>query len=1071
LLAEAEDFTPITPGWQVVPFRENYFACTFAITFLSRMAALGAPEQLPPHQTAIAEQPIDIPYADNYQLLVRYEQPYNFSCEFTIEVEQNGRVVGRFPCGRLTDPKIWAFNGHKREPMVRYTWSGSDNIVWQHPGAVSLAAGPAKLRLLATAQIDDNGQPRRNAARRHVDIICLTNDLAGMEQQKKASYLEFDGWLVQDGDLFVRITNPAEAAAPVAVVLPPMQYSHSPYWVHIRDWPTTTVLKSGRAVSPTSYQIAGPRSRQVKEELLAPLVPLPKTIPDDQYLQPGDRSGWIPLGQSCDALHTGQWFPQILYPPKAAKNVPQKGMHLRWEFGIPDGQGGIRVIKDITIRSNGEDRTEIVFDIPGCVNPNATLAKILQQRYWLPRIRTQKEALAGLLAEVRRFPQVGRVPQRLLIYGIDAGNSPEGQQLALALGDNTRYGGAGKKRGMITHWSNPDRQWIEQQIAKRPGGLSDILIVSYGDEIHLPADPISDAELSAWMKARGIAYTGDIRVSKDRRHPLYYYSQLAAKEKGGRRYAAATAFYKSLGVLTGANYSPHANYLVNELDYIRTFKLGAMSMPWAEDYAWQVADFSPQVVGYLVSGLRAGAKYDRLPIHMYVMPHSPGQLPREFRLSFYCSLAHGAKMINYFTATPLAVAYTENYVDTDDIPMWRMIHRCTHEAGICEDYLLDGQVRPAKVGLLLSSVDDIITGVNNFSLALHNNERKAIYLALRHAQVPVDFLSEDDIIEGRAKDYRLIYITQQYLHSRCLTALRRWVEAGGTLVALCGGGFRNEFQQDNPEAVTLYGARSGEIQVDPDLVPKYLLGHPNTPFFAKQDLPAYRPWDYAQWDSRRARRTAHSSQASAPQGSEPKGTEPKGADATTGGAVEQVPVIAWKQPLSVTTATVLGTFSDGSPAVVTQQHGQGRVILFAFLPGQAYLRSALPVRPVDRGAHPDSFCHFLPTALDARLRARLVDDFLPANDPTLRHAHTDAELVETTCIDTPAAPDRPARLAVTLINWSPQAIPNVTVTLPAMQAPRRVRSLEHGELKFSVAPQGLQIRLPLDAADMLLIDY
>lgn len=131
LLAEAEDFTIRSAGWEVVPYRDNYFACTFAITFLSRMACLGAPEQLPPGQVAVAEQDIQIPYGDTYELLVRYEQPYDFSCEFTVEVEQHGKVVARFDCGRLQDPKIWAFNNHKREPMVRYTWSGTDNIVWQ----------------------------------------------------------------------------------------------------------------------------------------------------------------------------------------------------------------------------------------------------------------------------------------------------------------------------------------------------------------------------------------------------------------------------------------------------------------------------------------------------------------------------------------------------------------------------------------------------------------------------------------------------------------------------------------------------------------------------------------------------------------------------------------------------------------------------------------------------------------------------------------------------------------------------------------------------------------------------
>src|SRR5206468_2890786 len=61
LFAEAEDFAVKSPGWKVVPFRENYYACTFAVTFLSRMACLGAPEQLEVGKPAVAEQVVQIP--------------------------------------------------------------------------------------------------------------------------------------------------------------------------------------------------------------------------------------------------------------------------------------------------------------------------------------------------------------------------------------------------------------------------------------------------------------------------------------------------------------------------------------------------------------------------------------------------------------------------------------------------------------------------------------------------------------------------------------------------------------------------------------------------------------------------------------------------------------------------------------------------------------------------------------------------------------------------------------------------------------------------------------------------
>ncbi len=1060
LFAEAEDFIVTSRGWKVMPYRDNYYAGSFAITFLSRMGCLSASDEMDAGKTAIAEQRIQVPYADSYELLARYEQPFQFAAEFTVEVEQGGKVVARFPCGRLDQPKIWAFNNHQRVPMERYSWSGTDNIVWQHPGKVTLAAGPATLRLIATAQMDGN-KPRVNSAKRNVDVICLTNDKVGMEAQKKTGYLEFDGWLVQDGDLFLRITNPKDAAGPVVPIIAPfVQGQHSPYYVHIRDWPTTHVLKSGRLTSPTAYRIAGPRSDRVKAASLARELPTEKyyvagkgaaklTIPDAEYLKPGDSSGWVPAGQVLDALNTSQWFPQTLSRTKT------DSVYLRMEFGIPDGKGGVKVVKDITVKGPARNLSPACFDVPGVVNPNLELAAVMRKRYWLPQIRTQKEVLDWLNAEVARFAKPGEAPKRMLHYGIMGfGNAqsafPEAKQLALALGDNTTFGVEGKKRDLVAHWGDPSPAWIKKQEQTRKGGFNDLRIVSYGDEIHLPAIPLKDDEFATWLKAHGVNHDGPMKYTTDRKNPLFYYAQIAAKEKGAAKFAAGTAYYKSKGVLTGANYSPHANYLVTELDYIRPFKLKAMSMPWTEDYAWQIAEFSPQVVGYLVSGLRAGAKYDDLPIHMYVMPHSPGNLPETFRRSYYASIAHGAKIINYFCATPSAVGYTENYIDSYDLPMWKQLSTCTHEAAKFEDYVMDGKVRPAKVGLLLSSTDELITGVNNFSLALHNNERKALWYALRHAQIPVDFLSEDDVIDGHAKDYKIIYITQQYVHSKCLGALQKWCESGGTVVAMVGGGYWNEFQKENPAAVKFYGATGSKITTDPKLISKYLTKE-NVPFLSKHDLPRYEPIDAVQWCLRGLPRV------------EP---DPNPAPEH----IFNVPVIAWKQSLKATDGTVIGKFKDGSPAVVLKRHGAGRAILFGFLPGQAYVQSGLPVRPVDRGANAESSAHYLPTSMRLPLLARLTDDFLGRYALIAKPVVTTDGLVETTCIDTPAKDGKPAKLAVPLINWTGAELTSLTITIRGVEKVSKVRSVELGELKYKLTRGGLIVEMPLNVADMLLID-
>ncbi len=1059
LFAEAEDFTLKSGGWQVVPYRENYFASTFAVSFLSRMACLGAAEQLPSGQTAVAEQVVLIPYADQFELLVRFEQPYNFSVEFTVEVEQGGQVVATFPCGRLTDPKIWPLNGHQRKPMERYWWGGTDNIVWQRGGGVRLNAGAAILRLKATRQLDGN-KLRLNAARRNIDLVVLTNDKVGMATQKaKARYLELDGWLVQDGDVFVRFTNPTNGLGPCIPVVEALRGGeHSPYYVHVRDWVKTKVLRSGRLVDSTSYTNDGPRSHAVNSRLLAPLLDVAKftqpvdaskpnadtqvVIPDGEYLQPGQTSGWVPLGQVLDALHHVQWIPRAIYKDSKSTDVA-----LQLQFSVPDGRGGLKTIKEIAVRGK-----PTLFEIPGNIAPNVVVAAALSERFWLPKIRTQKEAVDWLLSEVRKFPNSGPTPKRFMLYNIMGFggrnfDDPAVKQLALALGDNTWAGAAGQKRGLVAHWRDPDPGAIKTRESSRENGFKDLLVVSYGDEIHLPSDPVTDKEFAAWLVQRGVPFNGAVQFSKTKGQPLYYYSQICAKEKGGRRYAAGTAYYRSKGIFTGANYSPHSNYLVSELDYIRTFKLRAMSLPWSEDYVWQIPEFSVQVMGYLTSGLRAGAKYDNLPIHMYVMPHSPGNTPRDFRLSFYTAVAHGARQINYFCASPSAIGATENYVATDDLGMWRQIHACSHQAGVFEDYVLDGRVRPAEVGLLLSSVDDVMTSVANSTLAMHNNERKALYYALRHSQTPVDFLSEDDVIDGRAANYSLIYVTQQWLHSNAVDALAKWVEAGGTLVALVGGGFRNEFDQLNPKTGKLYGVASQELTTDPQLVSKYLLEE-NRPFLTKQDLPLYEPIDYVTWTNDiNVGRIGNPSSI---------------------GRIRDVPVIVWKQSLVPADGTVAGWYKNGQPAVITKSHGKGRTFLFGFLPGQAYLKSGLPIAPPDRGATDSANSHFLPTAMDTNLRSRIVDDFLP---PTYaRPVECSAELIETTCIDTPPVGSKPARLAVSLMNFSGRPVTQLSVRISGLASVKSIRSVQRGSLRSDIIDGDVIVTLPLDIADMLLID-
>jgi hypothetical protein len=216
---------------------------------------------------------------------------------------------------------------------------------------------------------------------------------------------------------------------------------------------------------------------------------------------------------------------------------------------------------------------------------------------------------------------------------------------------------------------------------------------------------------------------------------------------------------------------------------------------------------------------------------------------------------------------------------------------------------------------------------------------------------------------------------------------------------------------------------------------------------AKQDLPLLEPLDEASW----------------------------------GGV--SAPVLIWKQTLLPAAGTrVLGHFRDGRAAVVERRRGAGRAVVFGFFPGMAYLRSGLPLRPVDRGGSQDSFSHFLPTAMSPGLREALVDAFLPPQ--LVRPVVCDAPLVEATLIDSPpqlldgstadrAEPPRaprPTRLAVPLMNYSGVPVARLTVRVAGIDSVRSVRSVERGPLRGEVRAGTLVVSLPFDVADMLLID-
>jgi len=68
-----------------------------------------------------------------------------------------------------------------------------------------------------------------------------------------------------------------------------------------------------------------------------------------------------------------------------------------------------------------------------------------------------------------------------------------------------------------------------------------------------------------------------------------------------------------------------------------------------------------------------------------------------------------------------------------------------------------------------------------------------LYLALQHANIPVDFVDEDDLSLSGLAGYRLVYLTEPNLPAASMRDILQWVRRGGTLVRSPNSGTLDEY--------------------------------------------------------------------------------------------------------------------------------------------------------------------------------------------------------------------------------------------------------------------------------------
>lgn len=919
---------------------------------------------------AIAEQIVSIPATGDFRVWSKYQAPPYFNYLHRIEIEQAGQVLYSETYGRPGTPRLWSF-AQSSDDLWLY-W-GVDHDAAEAPDkSVQLQQGRAIIRLIT----EKNPSP---AGKRMVDFIVLTTN-------QNSNYIGREPYSVA-----TPFANEALAATRLY-----MRFKNS------SDQPAQLKVKTRQHFQP-NYRGST------------------KTYPD-QAVAPGAWSEWVNVGPDLRLVHNEAMTPEL----QGADTI---------EIEFARDEDGKQLIAAINVAK--ADKIYIPIDIVW--NHNS-------------RITTTRELGTNLTALANTWPKAnnGKKPRKFPFYGVFKGTDWS-LELKDALGFNTLLPDKFdhiKIDGYFQHARNGAairKLASEVDVRKQR-------IVSFGDEIRFsPLDlkVTSNQTLKPlfanWLKSRGVSEE-ELGMPLSDAHlrdalgnaRLNWYATLFWEEYAFDHYKTLTQIAKKefgKRVLTGANFSPHLppQYYGSIGQWVDAFRHDAMSMYWSEDYIFSVPE-PPQILSWHFAMMRAAVRYNKQPIHYYVMPHAPGQPSEELRRAMVFAVGNGASSLDSFWVGPQE-EFTENYIAWQYRDSFKAIHDTIYQTAEVERMVLGGKRRGTRVAIVLSKATQINEdklifnkqqdpftrnsanadqGFNHNRLkqVMCRKEQQALYLALRRAQYDVDLITEDDIYARDAlANYAVVYFAGEWIDTQIIKPLKDWVKAGGTLYASAGLGHMNQFGEQENGMLEILGLRRSQLTKKLYNVRPLL------------ELPLAETLDTISFGNHR------------------------------------VEMIGWHQPLNVESAQSIGQWSDGSTAVTRNQLGKGQAIAVGGLPGLSWQKTGLRPLPFARGGslnlyHPDGFEAGATALATLGLHGSMIERSVITNNPS----------VEASIID------YKQKSVLTLVPWTNRPANDLSVQIAMRRKPRKIYSVSTAtDIPFTWAGGIATLEFDLSGPDFIVI--
>lgn len=262
----------------------------------------------------------------------------------------------------------------------------------------------------------------------------------------------------------------------------------------------------------------------------------------------------------------------------------------------------------------------------------------------------------------------------------------------------------------------------------------------------------------------------------------YYYTFRLMTHATAQVYPKAAQMFKEAGILLYAMQGPTPSWAGASLDWHEFYDHKAntafvfeTSNRDARSWQWE---------SYLADIGRGIAARHGMPMGCLVKPHRGA--PEQRMLSV---VARGASVIEWYTYGP-DYAKGDSFSQRPDL--LDRVAQAGRFLGKAEEYLHGARWAADPQVAFCSPRSSEIWGHAGTDDAASWEDAKWVYLALRHAHVPVDVVSEQQLAEGNLGKYKAIYVVGPTLRRDAAEKVKAWVQAGGLLWTGVLGCWRDE---------------------------------------------------------------------------------------------------------------------------------------------------------------------------------------------------------------------------------------------------------------------------------------